>query len=250
MDLELTGKRALITGGSRGIGLAIASRLGVEGCRIALCGRNSMDISQALRQLRDAGIDAIGRALDIADAQAYDAWIDEAAETMGGLDIFVSNASSMIVDGSEDAWRRAVEVDLLAAVRGMEKAACFLAESDAGAAVLIGSIAALDVRGSVGPYAALKAALLPLVKGWAHRYGPSVRVNCVSPGPILFPGGSWDILRLQSPDQVEAIANSMPLRRLGHPGEVADLVAFLASPRAAYITGSNFVIDGGASHAV
>lgn len=251
MDLQLQGKRAFVTGATRGIGLAIAERLGAEGCAVAICGRHRATLSTALAALSAQGIRAIGRSIDVADTAALRGWTEDAARELGGLDIYVANASAL-VSGSDDAsWRGAFDVDIMATVRGVEAAKPFLAASGAGAIIIIGSIASTLATWEVGAYAAGKAALLPWMKGLAKSLARSgIRVNCVSPGPVLAEGGIWDHLSRSDPAVYNAMVGAIPRGRLGEPGEIADLVCFLASPRASFISGANVVADGARSSLV
>lgn len=248
MDLQLRGKRAFITGATRGIGAAIAERLGEEGCDVAICGRDPATLAKALTRLGAKNIRAIGRSLDVADAPALRDWTAEAARQLGGLDVYVANASALAGGADESSWQSAFAVDVMATVRGVEAALPLLVASGAGAVVVIGSIAATEIAGAVGAYGACKAALLPWMKGLAKTLAASgVRVNCVSPGAVLAEGGSWERLSRSDPAAYQAMVRSMPGGRLGRPEEIADLVSFLASPRASFISGANLVIDGARS---
>ncbi len=246
MDLGLAGKRAIVTGGSRGIGLAIARTLIAEGATVALCARGANGVESAVAEL---GAAAWGTAVDVADAGAYTAWIDQAVDHLGGLDIFVGNVAALIEADDETLWQTAFDVDLMHAVRGCRAAMPSLAASDAGAVVLISSVSGVMVDPS--PYGAMKAALsayaAQLAQAAAHD---GVRVNAVSPGPILFEGGVWDEARQNDPDMF-AFAEKLPaLRRMGTPEEIARTVAVLASPASSYTTGANVRVDGGTVKAV
>jgi len=250
MDLGLRGKRALVTGGTRGIGRAIADQLAAEGCDVALCARNADQVAEAVAALREAGVNAWGEALDVAAEGAMAGLVDRAAEALGGLDIFVSNVSGAMGLGNEPAaWKQAVEVDILRTVEGCEAAAARLTEG--GAIVVIGTISAIEVPGPRRPYSAVKAAQIPYVKNLARDLGPrNIRANLVAPGPIYFQGGVWHMIEQNMPERFKATLDRSPLGRLGRPEEIANAAVFLASPRASYITGANLICDGGVTQRV
>lgn len=243
MDLGLTGKRVLISGASRGIGLAIARRFADEGARIALCARGEESLEAALSALGGA---AIGSALDVRDSAAMERWVSSSAEALGGIDIVVSNVSTRIDPKSPQWWTDTFEIDLLQHSRLKSLVVPHLAPGSA--MLFVASIA--SVLTTLPPYeeayGAMKAALVNLVGQWAAALGPKgIRVNAVSPGPIEFAGGFWDKLREANPQAVERAAGLAALGRLGRPEEVADAAVFLASPAAGFITGANLRIDGG-----
>ncbi|MGO8917278.1 MAG: SDR family NAD(P)-dependent oxidoreductase [Stellaceae bacterium] len=251
MDLRLRGKKAIVTGGTRGIGRAIAELLAEEGVDVAICARNREQIDEAVAALGKKGIKAWGRPLDVADTTALRAWIADAAAALGGLDIFVSNVSALAVATDEATWRKSFDIDVMGTVVGVDTALPLLEKSGAGAIVIIGSVAAVEVSGATRPYNAVKAALLPYMKSTARNYaGKNIRVNMVSPGTVYFKGGVWHVREQQQPDFFKAALARNPMRRMGRPDEVADAVVFLASERASFITGANVIIDGGATQRV
>lgn len=245
MDLGLSGRKALVSAASRGIGLAIAQTLADNGADVAICARGEGALESARKDLEARGAKVFTRAVDVADAEAYEAFVADAAEALGGLDVFVHNASGGAGPG-EKAWQAGYEVDLMGAVRGVEAALPSLTESDAGSVVFISSTAALEYLGVPQAYNAVKAALIAHAGDLSQSLAPKgVRVNVVSPGPIYFEGGNWEMIKQAMPKMYEMALAQCAIGRMGTPEEVARAVVFLASPAASLITGANLVVDGG-----
>jgi NAD(P)-dependent dehydrogenase (short-subunit alcohol dehydrogenase family) len=243
MDLGLNGKRAIVTGGTRGIGRAIVETLLAEGAAIALCARNPDEVYGAVQALSSRG-KVIGAAVDVADPAALRGWMADAIATMGGLDIFVPNVSAGGGMGPE-MWRKNFEVDVMGTVNGFEAATPALLESQ-GAIVVISTTAAVETFAAPQSYNALKAALITYAKQYCEAYAAKgLRVNTVSPGPVYFPGGAWEMIKGAMPDFYNGVLAQCPSGRMSTPDEVARAVVFLASPAASHISGVNLVVDGG-----
>ena len=251
MDLGLNGKKALVTGGTRGIGRAIVELLADEGCNVALCARGAGPVGETVAALERKGVKAIGSAVDVSDLSALRAWIATSASGLGGVDIFIANVSALLMGLDEESWRRSFEIDVLATVMGCEAAVPFLERSPAGAIVVVGSTAMAEINGPTRSYAAVKAAVVPYVKGLARNLAAkNVRANMVSPGNVYFKGGVWGDLEESNPALFKTMLARNPTGRMGKPQEVADAVVFLASPRASFITGTNLIIDGALTHRI
>ena len=258
MDLNITGKKALITGGSRGIGFAVASTFVNEGGNLSTCARNNEDLQTALQTLnhqRESA--AIGESVDVADSNALQGWIENSADELGGVDILILNTSAMATRDSSEDWQLSFDVDMMAAVNAVKFSLPYLKKSSSAAIVFVSSIAALesavDVMGSteVGPYGVFKAAITNYAASLSTTFAPlGIRVNTVSPGPIEFEDGVWDKIRQSNSNLYAKMRARCRLGRLGNPGDVADAVVFLASPAASFITGTNLVVDGGATRRV
>jgi 3-oxoacyl-[acyl-carrier protein] reductase len=247
VDLKLNGRKALVTGASRGIGRAIAEVLADEGCDLALCARGAQALEELADDLRARGRKVVTGTVDVADEQAVTGFVETAAEGLSGLDIVISNVSAGALKGP-DQWLASLKADLLSFVRLVEASVPHLERSDAAAIVAIGTTSAFDTLPPVSPnsYAALKAAVLQHASALGHSLAPKgIRVNTVSPGPIEFPGGAWDKIHQGRPELYESIRSRIPLGRLGGPDEIARAVAFLASPAASFCTAVNLVVDGG-----
>jgi len=246
MDLRLKGKRALITGGSKGIGRAIANGLAEEGCDIAICARDARGVALAVDDLKAMGVNAHGASVDVGERAALEGFIGKAAETLGGLDILICNASAFAEGASEEAFRAAFEIDLLHTRNACEAALPWLETSQGGSIIAISSISGSEDYGygSVS-YGTMKAALFFYVKSLSrHVAAKGIRANVVSPGTTLFDGGFWDRVRINDPRGFETNVAANPLGRMARPEEIADAVVFLASPRASFISGTNLVVDG------
>ena len=245
MDLGLRGRKALVTGGTRGVGRAVASLLASEGCDVAICARGHPAIDETVAALARTGVKATGGAVDVADLAALRGWVAESAEALGGIDIFVANVSAIAQGMDEAAWRRGFEIDVMGTVFGIEAALPALERSGDGSIVVVGSTALAEVYAPRRSYASVKAALVPYVKGLARNLADkNVRANMVSPGNVFFEGGVWDGVRQSNPEMFAATLARNPTGRMGTPEEVANAVVFLASPRASFITGTNLIVDG------
>ncbi|GAA5105083.1 SDR family NAD(P)-dependent oxidoreductase [Nocardia iowensis] len=250
MDLNLKGKRALITGASRGIGLAIARTLSAEGAAVGICARGAEALAEVAGQLGEQGGPVFHRTLDVADTAALTAFVNDTAAALDGLDIIVANASASVGDGT-DAWLNNFHTDLMSLVTLIEVATPHLERSESAAVVAIASTSALEagILPTANSFGAVKAAMLQHVSAQARQLGPKrIRLNAVSPGPVFFDGGVWDNIRTGIPALFEGAIGATALGKLASAEDVASAVAYLASPAAGHITGTNLVIDGGFTH--
>jgi len=245
MDLGLEGKKAIVTGASRGIGRAIAETLAAESVDVAICARNAEALEAAAKELAASGVKVVSAVVDVADADALKAFIADSIENLGGLDILVSNPSGG--NGVDEAsWKANFEVDLMGAVRSVETALPALIESDAASVLFIGTTAAVETFMGPTSYNALKAALITHANGLSQALGgQGVRVNTVSPGPIFFEGGAWDMIKQYNTAMYEEALKGHPSGRMGDASDVANAAVFLSSPAAKHITGANLIVDGG-----
>jgi 3-oxoacyl-[acyl-carrier protein] reductase len=245
MDLGLRGKGAVVTGASRGIGRAIALRLAEEGVGVAICARGEPALREAEGELRTRSVPVYTAVCDVGNAQALDGFLDTARANLGRVDILVNNPSGISFTDDEAAWQSSLSVDLMAAVRASWKVAPWMAGAGGGAIVHISSIAGLEATGFPPAYCAAKAALVSHAKSLAVALAPQrIRVNAVAPGSIEFPGGLWEQAKHGNPDFYNAVLKTIPWGRMGTPEEVADIVAFLVSGRASWVTGVCLAVDG------
>lgn len=247
MDLGLKGSKAIITGSTRGIGRAIAEQLAAEGVDVAVGARDEAATTETGEAIgKKYGVNTFAKPVNVKNADEYAAWLDEAAEALGGVDIFVPNVSGGGGMDSEKNWWRNFEIDVLHTVRGCETLLPRLKQSDAGSIVIIGSTNAVETFMGPMAYNAMKAALVTYGKQLSQFVAKrGVRVNVVSPGPIYFEGGAWEMIKGAVPKLYESTMEQIPTGRMGTPEEVARVVTFLASPAASLVTGVNLVADNG-----
>jgi 3-oxoacyl-[acyl-carrier protein] reductase len=250
MDLQLDGRVALVTGGTKGIGRAVVEGLAGEGAKVAFCARTQDDVTKAEQELRDAGHDVAGTALDVADAEALAAWVGASAARFGGIDVVVANVSALAIGPDPDYWRQSFEVDLMHTVRAVDAALPHLEASGVGSIVAISSVSGREIDFTAGAYGVMKAALVHYTSGLAYQLAGKVRANTVSPGNTYFDGGVWQNIEQNNPQLWDMALGLNPTGRMATPEEIAYGVVMLASPRASFITGTHLVIDGALTRGV
>lgn len=257
MDLALRDKVAIVTGSSRGLGLAAATALAAEGCLVTLCGRTEATLRSASESVAAAAGDRTrvhAVVADVSRAEDVARLVDETVLVFGALDVLVNNVGlgrgGGLLETSDGEWQEAVDQTLMPAVRASRLAVPHMQARGGGSIIMIASIFGREAGGRM-TYNAVKAAEISLAKSLAQQLAASnIRVNSVSPGSILFEGGSWWKRQQENPDAIaEFVKRELPFGRFGRPEEVGDVVAFLASPRASWISGTSIVVDGCQSRA-
>ena len=245
MDLGLKGLRAVVTGGTKGIGRAIAATLAAEGAHVAFCARTAGEVGKTIEDFVPYGVKLMGRGVDVADGPALAAFVNDAAAEFGGLDIVVANVSALAIPNDEANWQRTFEVDMMGTVRLVNAAMPHLEKSKHASIVTISSVSGREIDFASGPYGAFKAAIVHYTQGLAyHLAGKHIRANTVSPGNTYFAGGVWEQIEQGNPELYKLALSLNPTGRMGTPQEMANAAVFLASPAASFISGTNLVVDG------
>lgn len=245
MELGIRGKNVVITGGSLGLGRAMALALAAEGANVAICARSHPALDSTLRELQQHGVTAMAECCDIADEEALGSFLDQVHARLGGVDILICNASAMGTDDSREGWRRSIDLDLMSTVQAVRQVSPWMQQAGGGSIILLSSIAAL--RGAGAPtYVTAKAALISYAKAMALQLAPhGIRVNSIAPGSIEFPGGIWDRARQDQPLRYQSTLKRIPSGRFGRPEDVAGVAVFLASQQSRWVTGTCIPVDGG-----
>jgi 3-oxoacyl-[acyl-carrier protein] reductase len=254
MELGLKGRNAVVLGGTRGIGRAIAATLAAEGASVAVCARNADQVASTVAELKALGVRATGAPVDITDAAGLKSWISGVAQELGSIDMLFSNAGAMAQGGDAGSWEQNFRLDVLGAVHAFEAARPFLeasGEKTGDAAFLIISSVSAAQAENASSYGPIKAALVHMAKGLARQYAPKkIRVNVVSPGTVYFKGGIWNMVEQNAPKRYQDTLARNPTGRMATPQEIANAAVFLASPASSYTTGSNLIVDGAISNRV
>ncbi len=255
MDLSLTDKAAIVTGSSRGLGLASARALVAEGCRVCICARGPERLAEAAIEVEAAARRpnmVLAVQADVSTQAGVDLVVARTVETFGRLDVLVNNVGlaggAGLLDTTDAEWQAAFDLTLFPAIRASRAAVPHMREAGGGAIIMIASIYGREAGGRM-TYNAVKAAEISLAKSLAQQLAPlNIRVNSLAPGSILFPGGSWHRRQQADPEGIaEFVKRELPFGRFGRPDEIGAVVTFLASPRASWVSGASIVVDGGQS---
>ena len=245
MNITLEGRNAVIAGGSRGIGRSIALAFAAAGANVSICARGEDGLRATAADLAAFGHKVHTAPCDLGNGPAVTGYIQAAAEALGGIDVLINNASGFGASDDEAGWMASINVDLMASVRASYAALPHL-EKTRGSIIHISSISGLTHSARTPPYGAVKAALIQYTLTQAAKYAAQgIRVNCIAPGSIEFPGGNWEKRKASDPKLYNAILGSIRFGRLGTPEEVANVALFLASDAASWVTGQTIAVDGG-----
>src|SRR5260221_2369877 len=251
MDLGLEGKNVLVTGGSKGIGLAIAELFADEGANVAICARDADEVGKVVKALAARRCKPGGKRIDVADPAALKQWVDGAAGELGGIDAIICNVSALAVGDTAETWEKSFRTDMMHTVNSVAAAMPYLEKSKSASIVIVSSVADFEIDFAAGSYGAFKGALIHYAKGLSNQLiGKGIRVNVVSPGNTYFDGGIWQNIEKGVPDLYKTAMSLNPTGRMGTPQEVAAGVVFLASPVASRISGTNLIVDGALTKAV
>lgn len=246
MELGLKGKRVVVAGGSRGIGRSIALAFAGEGADVSICARSEGALRETEADLKRGGGRVHAATCDLGDGAAVRGYVEAAAAALGGIDILVNNASGFGRTDDEAGWAASINVDLMGSVRASHTAIPHLEKAGGGCILHISSISGLGANVRTPPYGAVKAALIQYTLTQAAALAKqNIRVNCIAPGSIEFPGGVWDQAKANNPKLYNAILGGIPFGRMGTPEEVANLALFLCSAAASWVTGQTVAVDGG-----
>jgi len=247
LDLVLKDRAAIVTGGSRGIGRSIAQALAAEGCRVAICARGEDAVRAVEAELRAQNIDALGVVADVTRTDDIERVVAETIARFGRLDILVNSAGGRAREDTDEVWDLTYQSNMLAAARMTRTVVPHMKSSGHGSIVHIASIYGRESGGPVA-YNAMKSAMIAHAKAMALELAPDIRVNSVAPGSVAFPGGSWGRRLEEDPEGMRAfIEQNIPMGRFGTPEEIANVVAFLCSDKASWVTGACINVDGGQS---
>ena len=251
MDLGLQGRRALVTGGTKGIGRAIVDGLAAEGAAVGFCARTEDGVNETVEALTQRGATATGRVLDVADGDGMQEWVADAAAELGGIDIVVANVSALAIADDPASWQASFDVDMMGTVRLVNAAMPHLERSDVPSIVTIASVSGREIDFAAGPYGVFKAAIIHYTQGLAFQLAAKgIRANSLSPGNTYFDGGVWQNIEQNVPDLFAQAMALNPTGRMAKPEEIARAAVFLASPAASFITGANLLVDGALTRGV
>ena len=251
MDLGLKGLRAVVTGGSKGIGRAASDIFAQEGASVAICARNADEVKAAVKDLTAKGVQAYGAGVDVADKAALQKFIADSAQALGGIDILVANVSALAAQDVEESWSQSFDVDMMHTVNAVTAALPYLEKSSHPSIVIVSSVSGREVDFTGPAYGAMKAALIHYAQRLAYQHASKmIRVNSVSPGNTYFDGGFWQSAEKNLPDIFKQALALNPTGRMAKADEIGRGIVFLASPASSFTTGTNLVIDGALTRGV